>query len=113
MHKNPLSSSEKLAALRASDLHRFWQSLDDERQCILCERTFRGRQVRVLNDGHGKVRLHCPTEDCPATPREWVAPGDPLLDDEAWRDWLNILDDLPEESAPGRSASHSTTRFAD
>ena len=36
---------KKLAALQASDPYRKWQSFDDERVCILCEKVISGRLV--------------------------------------------------------------------
>lgn len=112
--ENSPSSAERLAALRTSDSRRYWSSLEDQRQCILCERIFKGRQVRIVTDRRrGKMALHCPTKDCPSTPREWVSPGDPLLDDEAWRDWLHILDDFNEKPDHSSPLTKSSTGFPD
>ena len=43
-----LASDEKLDALRKGDPVHKWLSLDDRRSCILCEKTFSGRQVDVV-----------------------------------------------------------------
>jgi hypothetical protein len=99
-----LSPKEKLRLLQESDHWRKWQSLDDERQCVLCERTFSGNDVRITHERHGKPVVHCPTPDCSSSPREWLHPGNPLTDDMAWQDWLRILDDLSPEDAHNETA---------
>ena len=86
-----LTSDDKLVALRKGDPVHTWHSLDDRRTCILCEKTFSGRQVDVAISPAGRVRLHCPSEDCASTPREWVYPGNPLVSQKAWRDWQRVL----------------------
>ncbi len=90
--KKNLPSDEKLAALRKSDPTRGWQSLDDRRVCILCDRTFSGRQVEGSISPMGRVRLKCPTDGCTGTPREWVRPGNPLVSKAAWEDWSRVLE---------------------
>ena len=100
MHKLSLRSDDRLQILQSNDPSRPWQSLDDQRQCVLCERTFTGRQVRITSDRRGRHTLHCPNEECPATPHEWVAAGNPLIDDAPWRDWVRILNELSEEPEP-------------
>ena len=77
---------------------RGWASLEETRQCVLCEKTFSGRQVRVRRDRSGTSHLCCPTPRCPSTPAQWVHPGNPLISEEAWRDWVRLLDTLCEES---------------
>jgi hypothetical protein len=92
MRKN-LLPEDKLDALRKGDTTYVWKSLDDRRCCIVCDRTFSGRQVDVVVTPSGRVRMHCPSEGCPSSPREWVCPGNPLVSQKAWRDWLRVLDD--------------------
>lgn len=89
-HKH-LASDEKLDALRKADPVHKWLSLDDRRSCILCDKTFSGRQIDVAVTPSGRVRVHCPSEGCPSTPREWVHPGNPLVSQKAWRDWERVL----------------------
>ena len=83
-----LPPDERLSALRAGDPFREWHSLDDERFCVLCERTFTGRQVRIIRDRSGRFRLRCRTESCKAGPSHWVYPSRPLtsdkVDDDLW-----------------------------
>ncbi|MFL6527891.1 MAG: hypothetical protein ACJ8HU_09235 [Chthoniobacterales bacterium] len=89
--KKVLFSEDKLDLLRKGDRDFNWESLDSKRCCVLCERTFTGRQVIVTKTRGGKTVLHCPTSGCAGTPREWVHPGNPLISDEAWADWSRLL----------------------
>ena len=60
---------EKLAALRALDQFRIWNSLDDQRRCLACGQIITGEQIQVV--GPAPFRLQCPTPDCPAIPMDW------------------------------------------
>jgi hypothetical protein len=64
-----LSPGEKLAALKALDEFRRWESLDDRRRCLACGDTITGWQIRVV--GPAPFHLECPTADCPAIPMDW------------------------------------------
>ena len=97
-----LAGETKLKLLREADLERPWQSLDDTRHCILCEKTISGRTIRVSQDRRGTVTLHCPTRGCHSTPAEWVHPENPLVSEDAWRDWVRMLDSLCEEEQARR-----------
>lgn len=66
---------EKLTGLRENDTHRRWQSLDDQRICILCGKLITGRMIDIWQDNHGTYRLHCPTPDCASKPRDWFYHG--------------------------------------
>jgi len=81
---------------------RAWTSLDETRQCVLCEQTFTGHQVRVLWDHSGTPHLRCPTPGCPASPAQWIHPGNPLISEDAWRDWVRLLDTLCDEPIRSR-----------
>ena len=73
---NPhLLPEEKLALLQTADPRRKWSSLDDQRICVLCDRTITGRQIEVSSDGAGVYSLRCPTEGCPALPSDWFYRG--------------------------------------
>jgi len=91
---------ERLLVLRAADHFRNWNSLDDERVCVLCNRTFTGRQVEIMRNRSGHFQLHCPTEKCKAGPGKWVYPGNPLVSDAAYLDWQRALSCDDAESAP-------------
>jgi len=71
----PILPEEKLAILQASDLRRKWHSLDDQRVCVLCDRTITGRQIEVKRAPDGTFSIHCPTEGCPSTLRDWFYQG--------------------------------------
>jgi hypothetical protein len=71
--------ADRLDVLREFDSARRWESLDDERICLLCERQFAGRHIDFVSDSTGQVRLHCPSFDCKGTPREWVYLNDPRV----------------------------------
>jgi outer membrane usher protein FimD/PapC len=96
--KHNLLTEDKLDLLKQEDQFREWHSLDDKRICILCEKTITGRQIEISGT-KSRIRLHCPTEACNSTPREWVYPGNPLLSEKSWRDWLTALDAEAEENA--------------
>ena len=87
-----LTPEDKLAALRAGDAYRQWTSLDDKRFCLLCERTFTGRQVEIVRKRSARFSLRCPGENCPSSPHEWVFPGNPLTSDKCWNDWQRAFD---------------------
>jgi hypothetical protein len=66
---------EKLALLQTADSRRKWYSLDDQRVCVLCERSITGRQIQVICDPQGACSLRCPTEGCPSLPSDWFYHG--------------------------------------
>lgn len=90
--KKVLFSEDKLDLLRNADRAHKWESLDEKRSCMLCDRTFSGRQVLVTKSRRGKVQLQCPTPGCVGTSREWAHPGNPLVSEEAWADWERLLE---------------------
>jgi len=71
----PLPPQEKLALLQAADPRRKWHSVDDQRVCVLCDRTITGRQIEVTCDEAGVCSVHCPTEGCPSVPSDWFYYG--------------------------------------
>jgi hypothetical protein len=71
--------AERLDLLRELDTTHCWESLDDERVCLLCERQFAGRHVDFVQNGSSRPHIHCPTEDCKGSPREWVHLHDPRI----------------------------------
>jgi hypothetical protein len=66
---------EKLALLQVADPRRKWYSLDDQRVCVLCDRTITGRQIEIVRDAAGAYFVRCPTEGCPSLPNDWFYHG--------------------------------------
>jgi hypothetical protein len=62
--------------LRRLDRERRWESLDDRRVCLHCRTEFSGRQIDVVGGTRelGRLRLLCPTENCPSTSNDWILP---------------------------------------
>ncbi|MEI6351428.1 MAG: hypothetical protein WCP06_10000 [Verrucomicrobiota bacterium] len=86
----------KLELLRSADSRHAWKSLSDELHCILCERTISGQNVKIVYDRCGVPELRCSTHGCKGTPSEWVHPENPLISEDAWRDWVRLLETLSE-----------------
>ena len=70
-----LRPDEKLAILQTADSRRKWYSLDDQRICVLCERTITGRQIEVIREANGAWSLRCPTDGCASLPNDWFYHG--------------------------------------
>jgi hypothetical protein len=66
-----INLDNRLSILRAGDPFRNWNSLDDQRVCVLCGRRFKGRQVDIRRLPGGKFKLCCPTLGCLSTPHQW------------------------------------------
>jgi hypothetical protein len=103
--KPHLPLDERLLVVREADRFRTWSSLDDKRTCILCERTFSGRQIEITRNRTGRYDLCCPTEGCNAGPSQWVYPGNPLISDAAYRDWQRALVESEQGSLPNEPTS--------
>lgn len=82
----------KLKMLRYYDSAHTWTSLDDERVCVLCGHEFSGREVEVIEEDEQPL-CKCPTPGCAGDYRHFVLPGNPLLDDTSWSDWMSALGD--------------------
>jgi hypothetical protein len=70
-----IRAEERLEILRAGDKLRTWSSLDDERRCVLCQRTLSGWQVEILRDQRGRYLLKCPTSGCGSFAAHWFYVG--------------------------------------
>ncbi len=70
-----LRPEEKLAILQATDLRHKWYSLDDQRVCVLCDRTITGRQIQFAREHDGSYSVHCPTPECPSVTSDWFYQG--------------------------------------
>jgi hypothetical protein len=102
-----LKSDERLSILRAEDQFRRWNSLDDERFCIVCEKKFNGRQIEIRRFASGRYELHCPTEGCNSGSHQWVYPGTPLVSDIVDPDWWRAS----ERETQKLSGPSGQTRF--
>ena len=100
-----LPLDQRFLMLRGADQFRRWNSLDDRRVCILCEREFSGRQVAVERNRAGRVQLRCPTDGCQAGPSQWVYPGNPLVSDAAYQDWQRAFAASDAGSLPSQQTS--------
>ena len=105
--KPHLALDERLSILQTADHFRSWNSLDDKRVCILCDRSFIGRQVEITRSRSGRVHLHCPTEGCNSEPNHWVYPGNPLVSETAFQDWARAFDEAAPK--PGVTSMSPTT----
>jgi hypothetical protein len=67
-----ITSDDKLEVVQRLDER--WRSLSDKICCTRCGRIFAANQIAVLGGSRafGPLRLHCPNEDCLATPKEWT-----------------------------------------
>jgi hypothetical protein len=100
-----LPLDERLLILREADQFRTWRSLDDKRVCILCDKKFSGRQVRITRGRGGRFHLHCPTDGCNAASSQWVYPGNPLVSETAYQDWQRALGNGETTSAAELSSA--------
>jgi hypothetical protein len=83
-------SADKLSILRAYDHFRDWRTLDDERVCAICDRTFTGHDVVISITGD-EVELRCPTSDCRSGVHQWLHPSNPLRSEKNEKDWWHAL----------------------
>jgi hypothetical protein len=90
--------TDKLTILQRHDHFRHWTSLDETRVCVLCDKSFAGREVLVSQE-RGGYELHCPTSGCHSRVHQWVYPSKPLLSEEAYADWWKALSDPVPNSA--------------
>jgi hypothetical protein len=83
-----LQLDERLSILRDEDHFRRWDSLGDKRLCIVCEKTFTGRQIEIRRNRNGGHELRCPTAGCNSQPPQWVYP---LNSEPVYQDWWRPL----------------------
>jgi hypothetical protein len=101
-----INLDDRLSILRGSDPSRTWNSLDDQRVCVLCERKFKGRQVDIRRLPGGKFKLRCPTLGCLSEPHQWRYAKPPVRSGAVQNRWRH---DLPNERR--RRAPESTPRI--
>lgn len=98
-----LESEKRLSILCEADELRLWSSLDDQRRCNLCEKTFSGRQVQIRCLTNGKYQVRCPTEGCNSSLQQWEYAETPRASDTVnpdwWRPSKRTSDSIIEEAA--------------
>ena len=80
----------RLRLLREYDRSRFWNDLSDRRLCLLCDAEFEGSAIRI-SVRQGKPVFKCPQTHCQAGLAHFVHPGNPLLNEDTWEDWMRPL----------------------
>ena len=80
-------SEKRLSILCEADELRLWSSLDDQRRCPVCEKTFSGREVQIRRLTNGKYQLRCATEGCNSGPQQWECLEAPRVCDVVNADW--------------------------
>jgi hypothetical protein len=86
-----INLDDRLSILRANDPSRSWNSLDDQRVCVLCGRKFKGRQVDIRRVPGGKFKLCCPTLGCTTTPQQWRYIKSPVVSGSETKHWRRVL----------------------
>jgi hypothetical protein len=97
----PLVSSPesvRLRLLRQHDTARPWSSVLDKRVCMLCGSEFEGGQIRISVRA-GKPVFGCPEPLCRGSLPHFAAAGNPLLDENAWSDWMRLPSALAQTTA--------------
>ena len=92
----PIASSPEsvsLRLLRQHDTARPWSSVRDKRVCMLCGSEFEGAQIRISVRA-GKPVFGCPEPQCRGSLPHFAAAGNPLLDENAWSDWMRPPQEL-------------------
>src|SRR4030095_9203975 len=82
-----LALHQRLAILREADELRMWSSLDHQRVCTFCKKTFTGHEVQIRRLAKDKYEVRCPTEGCTSSPEQWEYPGTPPYSDRVDADW--------------------------
>src|SRR6476646_8506822 len=82
-----LNLDDRLSILRAGDSFTSWHSLDDQRDCVLCGRKSKGRQVDIRRLPGGKFKLCCPPVGGLSTPHQWHYATLPVASDPVKRRW--------------------------
>jgi hypothetical protein len=82
-----INLDDRLSILRLGDSFKSWNSLDDQRACVLCGRKFKGRQVDICRLPGGKFRLCYPTLGCLSTPHQWRDATAPVASDPVKKHW--------------------------
>jgi hypothetical protein len=95
-----INVDDRLSILRVGDPSRNWNSLDDQRVCLLCERKFKGRQVDIRRLPGGKFKLRCPTLGCLSTPHQWRYAKPLVGSDPVKKHWRRDLPNKRQRRLP-------------
>src|SRR5215510_1224357 len=106
-----INLDDRLSILRVGDAFTSWNSLDDQRVCVLCGRKFKGRQVDIRRLPGGKFRLCCPTLGCPSTPHQWRYATAPVTSDRAKKQWRRVVPNKPQRRFPESTLRMQTCRI--
>lgn len=73
-----VNGDEKLRWLRRLDQGRRWDSLDDQRYCRSCGKTFAGRDAQLVGGTRpfGPLRVTCGNSECASSPMDWIYPSE-------------------------------------
>ena len=82
-----LALHQRLAILREADELRMWSSLDHQRVCTFCKKTFTGHEVQIRRVANDKYEVRCPTEGCTSSPQQWEYHGTPPYSNRVDPDW--------------------------
>jgi hypothetical protein len=95
-----INLDDRLSILRVGDSFRNWNSLDDQRACVLCGRKFKGRQVDIRRLPGGKFKLCCPTLGCLSTPHQWRYATLPVASGPVKKHWRHDLPNKRQRRVP-------------
>src|ERR1043166_1464259 len=94
-----INLDDRLSILRVGDPFRSWNSLDDQRVCVLCGRKFKGRQLDIRRLPGSKFKLCCPTLGGLSTRDQW--PATPAVcSDSIQEHWRHDLPNKAQHRAP-------------
>jgi len=76
-----LTDADKLELLQRLDQFQKWNSLDDKRYCLWCNKIITGYEIQVIGGtrGTGPLRIICATKGCHSIPMDWTLPTDEAL----------------------------------
>jgi hypothetical protein len=95
-----INLDDRLRILGVGDPFRSWNSLDDQRVCVLCGRKFEGRQVDICHLPGKKFKLCCPTLGCLSTPHQWRCEMLPVASNPAKKHWRHVLPNKTQRRTP-------------
>jgi hypothetical protein len=89
MFNPPLDThSPRLRLLQEHDKRRTWKSLEETRTCVLCGSDFAGARI-LISVRSGKASFGCPSPGCRGSLDHFVSSGNPLLEEDLWKEWMD------------------------